>query len=85
VEGLCKKFDWLTAVDGLTFQISYGEIFGLLGPNGAGKTTTVRMICGLIPPTSGRATVMGEDASKNPVGVKASVGLLPETPRSRRA
>jgi ABC-2 type transport system ATP-binding protein len=80
VEGLTKKFDWLTAVDGISFEVEEGEVFGLLGPNGAGKTTTVRMICTLIQPTAGTAKVLGRDVTKNPIEVKASIGLLPETP-----
>ncbi len=77
---LTKRFRWLTAVDGISFQVREGEVFGLLGPNGAGKTTTIRMMCGLIPPTSGTATVLGRDVVKEPVTVKSSIGLLPETP-----
>jgi len=79
-QDLVKKFDWLTAVDGVSFEVNEGEVFGLLGPNGAGKTTTIRMICTLIAPTSGRATVLGSDATSDPIGVKESIGLLPETP-----
>ncbi len=80
VENLTKNFDWLTAVDGISFEVEEGEVFGLLGPNGAGKTTTVRMICTLIQPTSGTAKVLGRDVTKKPIEVKASIGLLPETP-----
>jgi ABC-2 type transport system ATP-binding protein len=80
VEGLTKKFDWLTAVDAISFEVKEGEVFGLLGPNGAGKTTTVRMICTLIQPTAGTAKVLGRDVTRNPIEVKASIGLLPETP-----
>lgn len=79
-ENLVKKFEWLTAVDDISFQVSEGEIFGLLGLNGAGKTTTIRMIYKLLPSTSGRATVMGKCVSKDPIAVKASISLLPETP-----
>lgn len=79
-ENLVKRFEWLTAVDGISFEVSEGEVFGLFGPNGAGKTTTIRMICTLIPPTSGTATVLGKDVTKNPIEIKASIGLLPETP-----
>jgi ABC-2 type transport system ATP-binding protein len=80
VQDLVKKFDWLSAVDEISFEVMEGEVFGLLGPNGAGKTTTIRMICTLIPPTSGKATVLGNDVSKDPIRVKESIGLLPETP-----
>ena len=58
---LTKKFDGFTAVDGIDFYIEKGEIFGLLGPNGAGKTTTIRMLCGIVRPTSGSASVLGWD------------------------
>jgi ABC-2 type transport system ATP-binding protein len=80
VQDLVKKFDWLTAVDAISFEVLEGEVFGLLGPNGAGKTTTMRMICTLIPPTSGKVTVLGNDVSTDPIRVKESIGLLPETP-----
>ncbi len=79
-ENLVKRFEYLTAVDGISFEVSEGEIFGLLGPNGAGKTTTVRMICGIFSPDEGRATVMGMDSRTDPIEVKSRIGLLPETP-----
>ncbi len=60
-EALVKRFDGFTAVDGISFQVRRGEIFGFLGPNGAGKTTTIRMLMGLLTPTSGKATVLGYD------------------------
>ena len=57
VKNLTKRFGEVTAVDGLTFQVAKGEVFGLLGPNGAGKTTTIRMLCCLIPKPSGDAQI----------------------------
>ena len=80
VQDLVKKFDWLTAVDSISFEVMEGEVFGLLGPNGAGKTTTIRMICSLIPPTSGKVALLGEDVTVDPIRVKESIGVLPETP-----
>ncbi len=64
------------AVDQMTFHVPKGEIFGLLGPNGAGKTTTLRMLCGLITPTGGRAIINGYDVAQNPMAVKQSIGFL---------
>ena len=61
VVNLTKQFDSFTAVDGISFAVREGEIFGFLGPNGAGKTTTIRMLLGLLRPTSGSATVLGYD------------------------
>ena len=59
VENLCKRFGDFTAVDRLNLEIPKGQVFGFLGPNGAGKSTTIRMLCGLLKPTSGRAVVAG--------------------------
>jgi len=80
LERLTKEFDGLTAVDGLTFEVEEGEIFGLLGPNGAGKTTTVRMLCCLIKPTAGTAFVGGLDVRKDAIEIREMCGLLPEAP-----
>jgi ABC-2 type transport system ATP-binding protein/sodium transport system ATP-binding protein len=66
----------LTAVDGVSFQVGAGEVYGLLGPNGAGKTTTVRMILGLLRPTSGSASIGGFDSAEAPDEVKRRVGLV---------
>lgn len=79
-EGLTKKFGLFTAVDHLTLEVEEGEIFGFLGPNGAGKTTTIRMLCGLIAPSEGKASVNNYDLKTNAAGVRASVGLLTEQP-----
>lgn len=80
VESLTKKFGALTAVDGLTLSVAEGEVFGFLGPNGAGKTTTVRLLTSLIAPTSGSATVNGLTLGKDNDAIRASVGILTETP-----
>ena len=61
------------AVDGLSFGVDRGEIFGLLGPNGAGKTTTVRMLTTILRPTSGRATVAGHDVAREPLAVRRNI------------
>ncbi|MCX7681210.1 MAG: ABC transporter ATP-binding protein [Anaerolineae bacterium] len=79
VEQLTKRFRKLTAVDGVTFTCRDGEVFGLLGPNGAGKTTLLRLICSLLEPTSGSASVDGFDTCRDARHVRARVGLLVET------
>lgn len=66
VEELVKRFGDFTAVDHISLETRKGEIFGFLGPNGAGKSTTIRMLCGLLTPTSGRATVAGYDVAHDP-------------------
>lgn len=78
--GLAKRFGSRTAVEGLSFEVSPGEVFGLLGPNGAGKTTTVRMLTGLISPSEGEAEVCGLPVSTRGEEVRARVGLLTEQP-----
>ncbi|HYN20179.1 MAG TPA: ATP-binding cassette domain-containing protein, partial [Thermoanaerobaculia bacterium] len=70
VEGLVKRFGEIHAVDGVSFEVREGEIYGLLGPNGAGKTTTFSMIAGLLSADSGRITVGGVDIASDPVAVK---------------
>ncbi|MDG0789741.1 ABC transporter ATP-binding protein [Cohnella ginsengisoli] len=75
---LTKRYGEFTAVSELDLSIRRGEIFGLLGPNGAGKTTTILMMLGLAEPTSGRATVCGIDATRNPIEVKRRVGYMPD-------
>jgi len=77
---LTKKYGNLTAVDDLTLKIEEGEFFGFLGPNGAGKTTTIRMITGLIRPTSGRIILGGYDLAKEPLSAKKIVGFIPDRP-----
>jgi len=76
VSELTKKFDSFVAVDHLTFRVRQGEIFGFLGANGAGKSTTIRMLCGLLSPTSGRASVGGFDVAREPDAVKSSIGYM---------
>ena len=76
--GLTKAFGKFTAVDGLNLDVKQGELFGLLGPNGAGKTTTVRMLCTLIEPTSGTATVAGYDLVREAAKVRREIGVVSE-------
>ncbi len=76
VEGLTRRFGDFTAVDGVTFRVMPGEIFGYLGANGAGKSTTIRMLCGLLMPTAGRAVVAGYDVARHPREVKRSIGYM---------
>jgi ABC-2 type transport system ATP-binding protein len=79
-ENLTKKFDNVTAVDGVTFHVGEGEVFGFLGPNGAGKTTTVRMLCCLISKTSGDARIGGYEVGKDADSLKIRklIGLVPD-------
>jgi len=75
---LTKEFDGLVAVNGVDLEIQKGELFSLLGPNGAGKTTTIRMLCCLLKPTSGTASVLGYDIAKEPFKVKKLIGVSPQ-------
>jgi ABC-2 type transport system ATP-binding protein len=76
IQQLTRRFGALTAVSSLTLQIARGEVFGLLGPNGSGKTTTIRMLCGLLDPTEGTATVAGLDIRTSPERVKMQIGYM---------
>ncbi len=76
VTDLTKRFGDFVAVDRLTFDVAQGEVFGFLGSNGAGKSTTIRMLCGLLKPTSGTAAVGGVDVSRDPEGVKRRIGYM---------
>ena len=76
VESLVKRFGDFTAVDHVSFETRRGEIFGFLGPNGAGKSTTIRMLCGLLQPTSGRARVAGFDVARQPDAVRQRIGYM---------
>lgn len=73
---LRKTFGALVAVDSLDLTIGRGEVFGLLGPNGSGKTTTIRMLCGLVTPSSGRATVVGYDVHQAPEQIRRAIGYM---------
>jgi ABC-2 type transport system ATP-binding protein len=75
---LTKEFDGLIAVNGVDLQINKGELFSLLGPNGAGKTTTIRMLCCLLKPTKGTASILGYDVVKTPFAVKKLIGVSPQ-------
>jgi ABC-2 type transport system ATP-binding protein len=74
--GLTKRFDHFTAVDQVCFTVRRGEIFGFLGPNGAGKTTTIRMLLGLLAPTSGQATVLGFDIVRQTAEIRQRIGYM---------
>ncbi len=79
-QNLTRKFGAFTAVDNMNFQVAAGELFGFLGPNGAGKTTTIKMITGLLHPTSGTAIVGGFDIQKQPLQAKKIFGYIPDNP-----
>src|SRR5271154_920961 len=76
VEDLVKRFGSFIAVDHVTFQARAGEVFGFLGPNGSGKSTTIRILCGLLHPSSGIARVSGIDVAKNPEAVRKNIGYM---------
>ncbi len=78
VDKLTKRFGDFTAVNGISFDVGHGEVFGLLGPNGAGKSTLIRMLTTLVPPTAGHARVNGFDISKAANSVRQSIGVIPQ-------
>jgi ABC-2 type transport system ATP-binding protein len=80
IHDLVKQYGTFTAVDGISLDVAPGEIHGFLGPNGAGKTTTLKMIAGLLKPTSGRILVNGHDVATDPEAAKASLGFIPDRP-----
>jgi ABC-2 type transport system ATP-binding protein len=80
VQHLTKRYGRVTAVEDVSFRVERGEILGFLGPNGAGKTTTMRILTGVLPPTSGTAKVCGFDVFEHPLEVKKRIGYLPENP-----
>ncbi len=80
VDKIVKKFGALTAVDGVSFNVAAGEVFGFLGPNGAGKTTTINILCTLTRPTSGRASISGFDVVRQQNKVRQSIGLVFQDP-----
>lgn len=77
---LTKRYGKFTAVDGISLEIPPGTLYGLLGPNGAGKTTTMRMIAGILRPTSGSVTVAGYDIVSHPMQAKQRLGFIPDRP-----
>src|SRR4030095_10767741 len=79
VKTLSRHFGKYLAVDHLSFTLRYGEIFGFLGPNGAGKSTTIRMLCGILEPTSGTATVAGYDVNRDPEKIKTAIGYVSQS------
>ncbi len=80
LSGLTKRYGKFTAVDGIDLEVPRGELFGLLGPNGAGKTTSIRMIAGILRPTSGTVTVGGIDIQAHPLEAKTRLGYIPDRP-----
>jgi ABC-2 type transport system ATP-binding protein len=80
IQDLVKRYGTFTAVDGVSLDVQPGEIHGFLGPNGAGKTTTIRMVAGLLKPTSGRIVVNGHDTATDHERAKASLGFVPDRP-----
>jgi len=77
-EQLTRRFGALTAVDSVDLRVSTGQFFGFLGPNGAGKSTTIKMLTGLLAPSSGRMELLGVDFQRNPIDVKRQIGVVPE-------
>jgi ABC-2 type transport system ATP-binding protein len=80
MRALTKKYGHFTAVDAIDLTVPRGELFGFLGPNGAGKTTTLRMIAGILQPTSGSVRIGGLDIAVDPVGAKTKLGFIPDRP-----
>lgn len=80
LRGLTKVYGKLKAVNGIDLEIQAGEVFGFLGPNGAGKTTTIKMMAGLLQPTSGTVEIGGFDVQKEPIRAKAITGFIPDRP-----
>jgi ABC-2 type transport system ATP-binding protein len=76
-----KRYADLTAVDNLGLDIGKGEVLGLLGPNGSGKSTTMKMMLGLLAPSSGTVSILGYNVVRNPIDVRRRVGYVPESPR----
>jgi ABC-2 type transport system ATP-binding protein len=77
-QNVTRRFGDFVAVDQVTFDVAPGQFFGFLGPNGAGKSTTIKMLTGLLAPSSGNVHVLGEDMSRNPVAIKQQIGVVPE-------
>jgi len=79
IANVVKTYGNFTALSGLDLRVMPGEVYGLLGPNGAGKSTTIKILMGLVPPTSGSVRIMGYDVTSEPMQVKSVVGYVPET------
>jgi len=77
-EGLTRRFGELVAVEDVNLEVASGQFFGFLGPNGAGKSTTIKMLTGLLAPTSGKMQILGIDFEQEPVEVKRQIGVVPE-------
>ena len=77
-QGLTRRFGELLAVDNVNLQVAPGQFFGFLGPNGAGKSTTIKMLTGLLAPSSGNIEILGVDLNAHPVEVKRQIGVVPE-------
>src|ERR1700730_4568296 len=75
---LPRRFGELIAVDGVNLRVAHGQFFGFLGPNGAGKATMIKMLTGLLAPSSGRIEILGLDLNAHPVEVKRQIGVVPE-------
>jgi ABC-2 type transport system ATP-binding protein len=80
LKDLTKRYGKFTAVDGISLDVPRGELFGLLGPNGAGKTTTMRMIAGILRPTTGSVHIGGVDLLRHPLEAKSRIGFIPDRP-----
>src|SRR6185295_5379876 len=76
VRGLTKRYGARTVVDDVSFEVNRGEVFALIGPNGCGKTSTIRMLCGLLKPTSGAASVLGYDVVRDTERLKQQIGYM---------
>ncbi|MBI4595876.1 MAG: ABC transporter ATP-binding protein [Candidatus Tectomicrobia bacterium] len=80
LENVTKCYNHFTAISELNLHIPQGQLFGFIGPNGAGKTTTIKLLSGLLKPTTGKITISGIDLARNPVEAKAVIGLIPDKP-----
>ena len=80
ITNLTKRYGSFTAVNGISLEVPRGELFGFLGPNGAGKTTTLRIIAGILRPTSGTVEIGGVNIAENPIAAKAKLGYIPDRP-----
>lgn len=78
IQDLVVRYGKTTAVEGISFDIPKGSIFGFIGPNGAGKTSTIKVLCTLLRPTSGKVTVCGHDVVKSPSEVRRRIGYMPD-------